>query len=105
MRKFIERALEKLPKLDREQISNLINMLAREAELQSVVLDSMSTAYALDREHKVILYNKSAERLSPCRSDIYDRPVWVAISDEEIGTCLRTHWRTRRGFRKRASPG
>jgi PAS domain S-box-containing protein len=92
MRKFIERALEKLPKLDREQISNLINMLAREAELQSVVLDSMSDGViALDREHKVILYNKSAERLIPFAGpDIYDRPVWVAISDEEIGTCLRT---------------
>lgn len=93
MRKFIERALEKLPKLDKEQISNLIFMLAKENELISVVLDSMSDGVvALDLEHKISLYNKSAERLLPfpLGSELYDRIIWQVILDTEIAECIKT---------------
>lgn len=92
MRKFIQRALEKLPKLDKEQISNLIFMLAKENELLTVVLDSMTDGVvALDREHKVSLYNKSAERLLPFASgEVYERLIWQVILDPEISLCIKT---------------
>jgi len=91
MRKFIERAIGKLPKLDDEQIRSLIRDLARENEQIEVVLDSMNDGVVVsDVENKLILFNKAAERLVPLStSDMYERPVWKLIEDAEISGFLR----------------
>lgn len=86
MKKFIERALERLPKLDEEQIRSLINRLGNENDLLRVVFDSMTDGLVvLGAEHGIMLYNKSAERLLPFEhEEIHDRKLWETLADEEI---------------------
>ncbi|MFP4483741.1 MAG: two-component system sensor histidine kinase NtrB [Spirochaetota bacterium] len=91
MRKFIERALQKLPKLDSEQIHALIFDLANENERLESVLDSLTEGVLVsDEEHSLILVNKPAERLVPLAGpDIFERRIWETIADEEISGFVR----------------
>lgn len=86
MKKFIERALERLPKLDEEQIRSLIHRLGSENDLLEVVLDSMTDGLVvLSGEHDILLHNKSAERLLPFGvEDLQDKKLWDVLSDREI---------------------
>lgn len=86
MRKFIQRALEKLPKLDRQQIYSLLYDMANENERLEVVLESMTDGVIVsDKNHKLILYNKSAERLLHLSgSDLTEQYVWKVINDQEV---------------------
>ena len=53
MRRFVYRAIKKLPKLDMEQLQGLFNVLAEENERLAVVLDSMTDGViVLDNSHK-----------------------------------------------------
>lgn len=92
MRKFIERALKKLSKLDKDQIYDLIYSLATENERIEVVLDSLADGVVVaDEDHNVILVNKAAERLFPFSStEYYELAIWKAIGDEEIAEFVRT---------------
>jgi PAS domain S-box-containing protein len=92
VRKFIERALKKLSKLDNEQIHDLVYSLASENERIEVVLDSLADGIVVaDEEHNVILVNKAAERLIPfTSSDYYERAMWDAIGDDDISAFVRT---------------
>jgi len=91
MRRFIERALAKAPRMNEEQIRRLLFILADENERLGTVLDSMLDGIIVcDALHRPILYNKSSERFVPLSSvDIYDKPVWESVSDEEISDFLR----------------
>lgn len=91
MRKFIDRALQKLPKLDAEQIRALLFDLANENDRLESVLDSLTEGVLVsDEEHNLILVNKPAERLIPLAgTEIYERRIWDAIADEEIAAFLR----------------
>jgi two-component system, sporulation sensor kinase E len=91
MRKFIQRALAKLPKLDQEQIRHLLVAVAGENELLEVVLDSMTDGVLVsDSDHRLILYNKSSERLLPFTSpDPDEKAVWNVINDREIKEFLK----------------
>ncbi len=91
MRNFIQRALKKLPKLDKAQIHQLLYDLASENERMEIVLDSLGEGVIVsDVDHNLVLYNKSAERLVPFSSaDIYDHRVWDAILDDEIAGFVR----------------
>lgn len=86
MRKFIQRALAKLSKLDQEQIRNLLVAVAGENELLEVVLDSMTDGVVVtDAGHRIILTNKSAERLLPFTvSDPDEKRIWTVIDDREV---------------------
>jgi PAS domain S-box-containing protein len=92
VRKFIERALKKLSKLDNEQIHDLVYSLASENERIEVVLDSLADGIVVaDEAHNVILVNKAAERLIPfTSSDYYERAIWDAIADDDISAFVRT---------------
>ncbi len=96
MRKFIERALERLPKLDEEQIRSLINRLGSENDLLGVVLDSMTDGLVvLSGEHDVMLFNKSAERLLPFSSeDIHEKKFWDVVADREIAVFFENSLRS-----------
>lgn len=91
MRKFIQRALGKLEKLDREQIRKLLVAVAAENERLEVVLDSMTDGVVVtDGEHRIILHNKSSERLLPfVYGDIDEKLLWKVLEDREISTFLK----------------
>jgi PAS domain S-box-containing protein len=91
LRKFLQRALKKLPKLDKAQIHALLYDLASENERMEVVLDSLGEGVIVsDVNHNLVLYNKSAERLVPfSSSEIYEHAVWDAIQDEQISDFVR----------------
>ncbi len=91
MRNFIQKALKKLSKLDQEQIRTLIHDIASENELLEVVLDSMMDGVIVaDKDNRVILVNKAAERMLPLRyADIYDRIIWEILNDDEIAQFIR----------------
>ncbi len=86
MKKFIERALDRLPKLDEEQIRSLIKRLGGENDLLRVVLDSMTDGLVvLGDEHDIMLFNKAAERLLPFGpEDLLEKKLWKVLSDDEI---------------------
>ncbi|MDA3949717.1 MAG: ATP-binding protein [Spirochaeta sp.] len=92
MRGFVRRALEKLSKLDTEQIEQLFQTLGEENERLAVVLDSMNDGvFVTDELHRLVLVNKAAERMVPIAPGriIADRPVWQVIADEDIATFVR----------------
>lgn len=92
MRKFIQRALNKLPRLDPDQIQNLIRYLASDNENLEVVLDSMTDGVmASDTEHRVILCNKAAERLLPLAGgEYYEKIIWEVIEDLDVSQYVQT---------------
>ena len=81
MKKFTERALRKLPKLDIDQIRALILDISDESELFEIVLQSMTDGVVvLDSEHSILLTNQAAERLLPFRRrELQDSLVWDVI--------------------------
>jgi two-component system, sporulation sensor kinase E len=90
MRKFIHKALEKLGKMDPEQIRALILRISGENELLGTLLESMTDGIIVtDREHRVTLHNKSAGRLIPfVADDVVERVLWIAVADREIADFL-----------------
>ncbi len=86
MRKFIQKALEKLGKMDVDQVRALIVRVSEENDLLGMLLDSLTDGIIVtDREHKVMLCNKSAERLVPfAMEDIVERPLWDCMADKDL---------------------
>ncbi len=91
MRKFIQKALDKIGKMDAAQIRSLLWALASENDLLAVVLDSMTDGVVVtDRQHRVLLSNKSAERLIPfSQAELSEKVVWEVITDREIAQFLK----------------
>ena len=86
MKKFIQKALEKLGKMDPDQIRALIVRVSGENDLLGMLLESLTDGIIVtDGNHKVMLYNKSAERLCPfAMDDIMDRLLWDCFSDRAL---------------------
>ncbi|RPJ03382.1 MAG: PAS domain S-box protein, partial [Spirochaetaceae bacterium] len=86
MRKFIQRTLEKLAKLDIQSVRVLITQMASETELLEMVLHSMTYGVLVtDQNNLLILYNKQAERLLPFRGqELLEKTLWDIIDDAEI---------------------
>jgi PAS domain S-box-containing protein len=102
VRKFIARALEKLPKLDKAQIQHLLEDLAAENEQLELVLDSMNQGVLVaDSSHRLILVNKPAERLLPLASEPVEGRLWHAILDEDISRFVRTALETEETIEER----
>lgn len=92
MRGFVRRALEKLSKLDSEQIEQLLLTMGEENERLAVVLDSMNDGVLVtDEEHRLQLVNKAAERLIPLAPGkiIGERVIWEIVGDEDIAAFTR----------------
>ncbi len=91
MRRFIRKALGKIGKMDREQIASLLAGIADEHDLLAVVLESMTDGIVVsNKEHRVIFYNKSAERLLSFRGDDgAERFLWDCTTDREISAFLK----------------
>ena len=86
MRRFIERALAKLDKMDRTAIRRLVRDIATENERLEAVLSSMLDGVIVtDRSRQILLYNKSSERMMPFVSgDLRERDIAEVIADREI---------------------
>jgi signal transduction histidine kinase len=91
MRRFIQRALGKLPKLDEEQIRSLLFDLASENEMLEVVLNSMADGVLVaDPRHKLVFSNSTAGKLLPmARRDSDEIPIWESIDDREVAQFIR----------------
>ncbi len=91
MRKFILRALDKLTKLDTDQVYNLLYELADENERLEVVLQSIPNGILVgDRENKTVFANKAAERLLQLQKiENGEEYVWELIGDEELGIFIQ----------------
>jgi two-component system, sporulation sensor kinase E len=92
MRRFVERAIAKLPRLNEDQMRSLLYALAEENERMDVALDSMLDGIVVcDRGHRPLIYNKSAERmLRFAGTDPVERPLWQSISDEDLAEFFRS---------------
>jgi len=92
MRRFIERALAKLPRLNEDQMRSLLYALAEENGRMSAAIDSMLDGIVVcDREHLPIIYNKSAERmLRLVGIDPTERPLWMSIQDDDLAAFFRS---------------
>jgi len=86
MRKFLERAMEKVSRMNDESIRGLLRVLADENERLDTVLDSMMDGIVVcDEDHAPILVNKSAERLLPMsQAELFDAPLWESLRDDEL---------------------
>jgi two-component system, sporulation sensor kinase E len=91
MRRFIERALAKLPRLNEEQMRALLYALAEENGQMEAAIDSMIDGIVVcDRNHMPIIYNKAAERmLRLAGTDPAERPLWQSVDDEDLSEFLR----------------
>ncbi len=91
MKRFVQRALAKLEKLDPQSVRQLIEALSSENELFDMVMDSMTGGIVvLGQDNRVLLANKASERLLPLdHGELIERPVWEAIADREIADFVR----------------
>jgi two-component system, sporulation sensor kinase E len=91
LRRFVERALAKLPRLKEDQMRSLLYALAEENGRMDAALDSMLDGIVVcDREHMPIIYNKSAERMLRLGGpDPTERPLWMSVQDEDLSEFLR----------------
>lgn len=86
MRKFLERAMEKVSRMNDESIRGLLRVLADENDRLDAVLDSMMDGIVVcDEDHVPILINKAAERFLPLSQvELFDAPLWESLRDEEL---------------------
>ncbi|MFP4363876.1 MAG: two-component system sensor histidine kinase NtrB [Spirochaetia bacterium] len=91
MRSFLQKALEKLDRLDREQIRSLVTHITSENELLGMVLESMTDGVIVtDKENKLLFVNKSAERLLPFTyQETQEDEVWNYIDDGELSSFFK----------------
>lgn len=88
MSKFMQKALLKLDKVDRDQIATLLNQLSQENESLRIVMDSLTDGVLVtDTEGRLSLVNKTADRLVPFRpGDNRNEPIWEVVSDPDIAS-------------------
>lgn len=86
MRKFLERAMEKVSRMNEESIRGFLRLLADENDRLDAVLDSMMDGIVVcDDEHLPILVNKAAERLLPLsQTELFESALWDSVKDEEL---------------------
>lgn len=91
MRRFYERAADRLDKIDSTQLRELLRRLTSDNDLLGMVLDSMARGIIVtDTAGRILLVNRAAERLVPFRTSEYAQScVWTVISDAEIAGFLQ----------------
>lgn len=92
MRRFVQRALNKLDKLDQAQLSAFTQDLARDNERLEILLDSMTDGVLVcDKRNTFLMSNKAAERLLPLSIQHFAErpPVWELIDDVHISEFIR----------------
>jgi signal transduction histidine kinase len=92
MRRYVQRAIRKLKKLDPDQLEGFIAELARENEQLEVVLDSLTDGVMVaDLRNNLIFASRPAERLLPLYGFLPgQQPMWEAIAHREISAFVRS---------------
>lgn len=91
MSRFLQRAMEMLPRLDRTQIRDLLREVAAEKDLYESLLQSMTTGVILtDGDHRIQLLNKAAERLVALDPNWYEQQVWEGVLDKDMAQFLQS---------------
>ena len=103
MRRFYQRAVDRLDKIGQHQLRELFRRLAADNDLLGMVLDSMARGIIVtNTAGDILLVNRAAERLVPLRSHEYaQQRVWKAVADEEIAAFLRDTVQRRETVRDR----
>ena len=66
MRNFIERAINKIDKMNKTQLSDLLLTLKDELSLKEMVLGSLTQGILVsDHEDRIVFSNKAIDRLLP----------------------------------------
>ncbi|OHD13642.1 MAG: PAS domain-containing sensor histidine kinase [Spirochaetes bacterium GWB1_48_6] len=90
MSRFIQRALEKLPKLDSTQVQILLQELVDENDLYESILQSMTTGILVtDEHHRVLFHNKASERFISTIMDPTDKIIWSVLKDQDVANFLK----------------
>jgi len=92
MSRFVKKALEKAPRIDKSQLESLLGLVVAENELYEASLHSLPSGFVvLDPTHRVLFHNKAAERLIPFVSGFEgsDKPVWTQLRDADVADFLR----------------
>ena len=92
MSRFVKKALEKAPRIDKTQLEALLALVVSEHELYEASLHSLPSGFVvLDPTHRVLFHNKAAERLVPFVSGFEgsDKPVWTQLRDSDVADFLR----------------
>jgi PAS domain S-box-containing protein len=86
MKEFIKRALQKLGKMNAEQIRDMLYSAAAEIDRLETVLDSITEGILVcDADHNLALANKGAQRMLSISVDEQGRQrLWQAVRDEKI---------------------
>jgi PAS domain S-box-containing protein len=90
MRQFIKRALQKIEKLDSQQIENLLLFSSKEIDRLETVMDSLIRGVLVcDTNHHLILANKAARRfLSILSYEQARETIWSVIPEESVSRFL-----------------
>lgn len=92
MSRFVKKALEKAPRLDKPQLEALLAQVVDEHQLYEASLHSLpSGVVVLDPTHRVLFHNRAAERLLPFVPgfDAADKPIWLQLRDSDVALFLR----------------
>ena len=86
MRRFLQKTIDNIEKMDRNQISLLVREVDGETALLGLVLETMTDGVVVsDQDHRILLISKSAERMIPFfPGERHERLIWESIDDEEI---------------------
>ncbi|HPE36341.1 MAG TPA: ATP-binding protein [Spirochaetales bacterium] len=92
MRKFLERAMDRVSRMNEEAIRGLLRVLVDENDRLESVLDSMLDGIVVcGDDHVPILVNKAAERFLPlAQAELFDEPLWMGVRDDELSAFFQT---------------
>ncbi len=91
MKRFIKRALEKLDLMSHDNIRSLIKDLSTENELLEMVFESMTDGVVVtDKRHRILIHNKSSERLLPfIKGELIEKKLFDVIDDKDISSFIK----------------
>ncbi len=86
MRKFLERAIKTIPRMNKEQLSSLLVSIKDELSLKEMVMGSLTQGILVsDQEDRVVYTNKALDRLLPVyHGDHSEHLVWTIMSNIDI---------------------
>ncbi len=86
MRKFLERAINKIDRMNKAQLSSLLLTLKDELTLKEMVMGSLTQGVLVsDHEDRIVYSNKAIDRLLPLRQgDHSDLLVWTIIDNDDL---------------------
>lgn len=91
MRKFIERAIKTIPRMNKTQLSSLLISLRDELALKEMVMGSLTQGILVsDQEDRIVYSNKAIDRLLPMHhGDHAEHLVWTVINNADISDFVK----------------